>query len=68
MRAYSQDLRERVHVDCDARMGTIEFAAKYRVSQSWVRRLKQRRRTTDSITPKRQRCESASPGLGGASS
>ena len=41
MRAYSQDLRERVLADCDAGMGTIEVAAKYRVSQSWVRRLKQ---------------------------
>ena len=43
MRAYSQDLRERVLADCDARMGTIAVSAKYRVSQSWVNRLKQRR-------------------------
>jgi transposase len=55
MRAYSQDLRERVLADCDTEMGTMEVAAKYRVSQSWVRRLKQRRRTTGSILPKKQR-------------
>ena len=55
MCAYSQDLRERVLADCDAGMGTMEVAAKYRVSQSWVRRLKQRRRTTGSILPKKQR-------------
>ena len=55
IRAYSQDLRERVLADCVGGMGTIEVAAKYRVSQSWVRRLKQRRRTTGSISPKKQR-------------
>ena len=55
MRAYSQDLRERVLADCDAGMKTVEVAQKYRVSESWVRRLKQRRRTTGSISPKKQR-------------
>jgi transposase len=55
MRAYSQDLRERVLADCDARLGTIEVAAKYRVSKSWIRRLKQRRRAAGSILPKKQR-------------
>ena len=55
MRAYSQDLRERVLADCDAGMLTIDVATKYRVSQSWIRRLKQRRRATGSISPKKQR-------------
>jgi transposase len=55
MRAYSQDLRERVLADCDAGMLAIDVATKYRVSQSWIRRLKQRRRTTGSILPKKQR-------------
>ena len=55
LRAYSQDLRERVLADCDAGMKTVEVAQKYRVSESWVRRLKQRRRTTGSISPKKQR-------------
>jgi transposase len=55
MRAYSQDLRERVVGDCDQGMTTSEVAAKYRVSESWVRRLKQRRRATGSIVPMQQR-------------
>ena len=44
MRAYSTDLRERVLADCDAGTLPAAVAAKYRVSPSWVRRLKQRRR------------------------
>jgi transposase len=55
MRAYSQDLRVRVLADCDEGMTSSQVAAKYRVSESWVRRLKQRRRQTGSITPKSQR-------------
>ncbi len=51
MEAYSMDLRERVISDCDAGMRTGEVAAKYRVSKSWVRGLKQRRRETGSIEP-----------------
>ena len=55
MKAYSLDLRERILADCDAGQSTEEVAAKYRVSSSWVRRLKQRRRETGSIAPKAQR-------------
>lgn len=55
MRAYSADLRARVLLDCDAGMTTDAVAAKYRVSAAWVRRLKQRRRETGSIAPKKQR-------------
>ena len=44
MRAYSMDLRERVLLDSDAGMKAADVAAKYRVSGSWVRLLKQRRR------------------------
>ena len=55
MRAYSSDLRDRVLADCDAGTPTAEVAAKYRVSASWVRRLKQRRRETGSTAPKPQR-------------
>ena len=51
MEAYSLDLRERVLADCDAGMGTKEVATKYKVSQSWVRGLKQKRRETGSIAP-----------------
>ena len=44
MRAYSMDLRERVLHDSDAGMQAAAVAGKYRVSASWVRRLKQQRR------------------------
>jgi transposase len=44
-----------VLADCDVGMSTPEVAAKYRVSASWVRRLKQRRRETGSTAPKPQR-------------
>ena len=55
MRAYSADLRERVLADCDGGLGTRAVAAKYRVSESWVRRLKQARRETGRIAPADQR-------------
>ena len=45
MRAYSMDLRERVLRDSDAGMKAAAVAVKYHVSASWVRRLKQRRRS-----------------------
>jgi transposase len=48
MRAYSMDLRERVWTDCQAGMKTPVVAQKYSVSESWVRRLKQRRKATGS--------------------
>ena len=43
MKAYSMDLRERVFADCDAGMEVRQVAVKYHVSESWIRRLKQRR-------------------------
>jgi len=52
MRAYSMDLRQRVWADCQAGMTTPAVATKYSVSQSWVRRLKQRQRATGSIAPR----------------
>ena len=52
MRAYSMDLRERVWADCQAGMTTPAAAQKYTVSESWVRRLKQRQRATGSIAPR----------------
>jgi transposase len=53
MQAYSMDLRERVLKDCDSGMSTLEVSVKYRVSESWVRRLKQRRRETGEVAPRR---------------
>ena len=55
MRAYSADLRERVFLDCDAGLTTRAVAAKYRVSESWVRRLKQRRREAGEVAPRFRR-------------
>jgi transposase len=55
MKAYSTDLRERVLQDCDAGIGTRAVARKYRVSESWVRRLKQTRRDTGRVAPAAQR-------------
>jgi transposase len=49
MRAYSMDLRERVWADCQAGMKTPAVAEKYKVSESWVRRLKQRQKATGSL-------------------
>lgn len=51
MKPYSMDLRQRVLQDCDAGLATKQVAAKYRVSASWVRRLKQRRRQTGQVAP-----------------
>src|SRR5947209_19615043 len=52
MRAYSMDLRERVLAACDGGTGTAEAAETFAVSESWVRRLKQRRRETGQIGPR----------------
>src|SRR5690349_4862079 len=54
MRPYSMDLRERVLQDCDAGLGTRVVATKFRVSESWVRRLKQRRRESGQVGPRRR--------------
>jgi transposase len=55
MNAFSRDLRERVLADCDAGQSNDDVARKYRVSASWIRRLKQRRRETGSIDPRVRR-------------
>lgn len=49
MRAYSLDLRQRILTDCDRGLSTRAVATKYSVSESWVRRLKQRRRQTGEV-------------------
>jgi transposase len=55
MAPYSMDLRIRVLEDCDGGLDSKAVSAKYRVSRSWVDRLKQRRRQTGEITPRQQR-------------
>lgn len=59
MHAYSIDLRERVLADSDAGMRTKALAEKYRVSESWVRKVKQRWRETGQMGPRPQRVSHA---------
>lgn len=54
MAPYSMDLRTRVLTDSDAGLDSDTVADKYRVSRSWVDRLKQRRRETGEIAPRKQ--------------
>ena len=55
MPASSMDLRVRALLDSDAGMKAADVAVKYRVSGSWVRLLKQRRRETGEVAPRVQR-------------
>jgi hypothetical protein len=48
MKPYSMELRHRVLHDCDAGLPTKVVADKYTVSDSWLRKLKRRRRLTGS--------------------
>src|SRR5215831_3733338 len=63
MRPYSMDLRERVLAACDDGMGTAEAAVTRAVSQSWVRRLKQRWRETATLAPRMPRRHGPAPVL-----
>lgn len=65
MSAYSMDLRERVVAACDEGIDSrAEIAERFAVSESWVRRLLQRRRETGSIAP-RPRGGGRPPAFGG---
>jgi transposase len=54
MAAYSMELRLRVLRDADAGLPSDELAEKYSVSRAWVDRLKQRRRETGEVAPRKQ--------------
>lgn len=54
MAPYSMDLRTRVLADGDAGLPSKDVAVKFRVSRSWVDRLKQRRRETGEVRPRPQ--------------
>lgn len=54
-RAYSMDLRERVLQDADAGVSSKDLVERYHVSRAWVDALKQRRRETGEIEPRKQR-------------
>lgn len=56
---YSQDLRERVLRAYDQGMKTKQIADTFGVSSSWARRVKQRRRETGEVAPRRM----GSPGV-----
>jgi len=52
MKAYSMDLRRRVLRMCDAGRTTREVSRALDVSESWIRRLKQRRREDGTVAPR----------------
>lgn len=52
MKAYAQELRDRVLAACDAGQPTKAVAERFTVSPAWVRRLKQRRRETGEVAPR----------------
>lgn len=52
MKAYSTEFRGEVLAACDANEGTRVIAVRFKVSQSWVRSIKQRRRETGQVAPK----------------
>ena len=51
MAVYSKEFRREVLKACDAGGGTREVAIHFRVSESWVRRIKQERRETGKTAP-----------------
>lgn len=55
MQAYSKEFRRDVLQACDEGGGTREVALRFGVSESWVRRIKQRRRETGQVAPKTTR-------------
>jgi hypothetical protein len=54
MAPYSMDLRTRVLRDSDAGLPSKKVAAKYAVSRAWLDRVKQRKRETGELTPRKQ--------------
>jgi transposase len=52
MRAYSQDLRDRVFADYDAGLTFAELGRKYRVTPEWVRQIVRRRERTGETAPR----------------
>lgn len=55
MEAYSKEFRRDVLAACDAGGGTREVATRFKVSESWVRRIKQERREQGKVAPKSTR-------------
>ena len=53
MKPYDADFRAQVLAACDAKEGTRAVALRFDVSESWVRRIKQQRRETGQVAPKK---------------
>jgi transposase len=53
MEAYPIEMRKRILADGDAGMSTRAVALRYQVSESWVRRLQQRRRENGEIAARK---------------
>ena len=53
MDSYSAEFRGEVLAACDANEGTRQIAARFQVSESWVRRIQQQRRETGQLAPKK---------------
>lgn len=53
MEPYSTEFRAEVLATCDAGEGTHDVAQRFKVSKSWVRRIKQQRRVTGQVTAKK---------------
>jgi len=51
MEAYSKEFRRDVLAACDAGEGTRLVALRFKVSESWVRRIKQERREHGKVAP-----------------
>jgi transposase len=49
---YDKEFRSEVLAACDANEGTRAIAVRFRVAESWVRRIKQQRRETGQLAPK----------------
>ncbi len=52
MEPYDAALRGAVLAACDRNEGTRAIASRFKVSEAWVRRLKQRRRETGEVAPR----------------
>jgi transposase len=53
MKPYTAEFRGEVLAACDANEGTRAVALRFDVSESWVRRIKQQRRETGQVAPKK---------------
>jgi transposase len=55
MESYSKEFRREVLAACDGGEGTQAVALRFKVSESWVRRIKQQRRETGQVEAKKRR-------------